>query len=87
MSINDYEKISQLKKHLFSHFQTKGLGKLRYLLGIEVAQSSHGISISQRKYVLDILKEMSMLDCKSTIDSMDPNLKLLPNHAEAYSDP
>jgi len=34
---NDQEKISQLKEHLFSHFQTKDLGKIKYFLGIEVA--------------------------------------------------
>lgn len=37
---SDYEKgIKQLKQHLFTHFQTKDLGWLRYFRGIEVAQS------------------------------------------------
>lgn len=52
---NDQGKIAQLKGHLFSHFQTKDLGKFEYFLGIEVAQSKDGIIISQRKYALDIL--------------------------------
>ena len=34
---NDQEKIVQQKEHLFRHFQTKDLGKLKYFLGIEVA--------------------------------------------------
>jgi len=34
---SDHHGISQLKHHICHHFQTKGLGKLRYLLGIEVA--------------------------------------------------
>ena len=84
---NDPKKISQLKEHLFSHFQTKDLGKLKYFLGIEVAQSENGIIISQRKYALDILKETSMLDCKPADSPMDPNLKLLPNQGETYSNP
>jgi len=50
--------ISQLKQHLYHHFQSKDLSKLRYSLGIEVAQSNNGIVISQRKYVMDILEEM-----------------------------
>lgn len=44
------------------------MGKLKYFLGIEVEQSRNGITISQRKYALDILKETGMLDCRP-IDS------------------
>uniref|UniRef100_A0A3Q7HKJ1 Reverse transcriptase Ty1/copia-type domain-containing protein n=1 Tax=Solanum lycopersicum TaxID=4081 RepID=A0A3Q7HKJ1_SOLLC len=33
------------------------LGKLKCFLGIEVTQFGHGIAITQRKYVLDILKD------------------------------
>jgi hypothetical protein len=52
---------------------------LRYFLGIEVAQSKDGIAISRRKYVLDILEETGMLDCKLVDTPMDPNVKLLQN--------
>ncbi|RVX12017.1 Retrovirus-related Pol polyprotein from transposon RE2 [Vitis vinifera] len=38
-------------------FATKDLGKLKYFLGIEIAQSSSGVVLSQRKYALDILEE------------------------------
>jgi hypothetical protein len=62
---NDQEDIKDLKQHLFNHYHTKDLGRLRYILGIEVAQSQAGIAISLRKYVLDILEETRMLDCKS----------------------
>ena len=44
----------------------KDLGKLKYFLGIEVAYSRQGIFISQRKYILDILKETGKLGCKTT---------------------
>ena len=84
---NDQEKIAQLKEHLFSHFQTKDLGKFEYFLGIEVAQSKDGIIISQRKYALDILKETGMSDCGPIDSPMDSNQKLLPNQGEPYSDP
>ncbi len=75
---NDQEGISLLKKHLCTHFQTKDLGKLKYFLGIEVAQSKAGIVISQRKYVLDMLEETWMLDCKAIDTPMDPDVKLVP---------
>ncbi|RVW52300.1 Retrovirus-related Pol polyprotein from transposon RE1 [Vitis vinifera] len=54
---SDQEGIQRLKQHLFNHFQTKDLGKLKYFLGLEIAQSSSGVVMSQRKYVLDILEE------------------------------
>ncbi|XP_047269465.1 uncharacterized protein LOC107873396 isoform X2 [Capsicum annuum] len=34
---NDQDGITNLKQHLFQHFQTKNLGRLKYFLGIEVA--------------------------------------------------
>ena len=52
---NDQDGIQKLKQHLFSHFQTKDLGKPKYFMGIEIAQSNSGVVMSQRKYVLDIL--------------------------------
>ena len=75
---SDQEGIQRLKQHLFNHFQTKDLGKLKYFLGLEIAQSSSGVVMSQRKYALDILEETSMLECKLVDTPMDPNVKLVP---------
>ena len=65
------------------------LGKLKYFLGIEVAQSNSGVVISQRKYTLDILADTSMLDCKPvyTPMTMDPNVKLVPGSGDPLRDP
>ncbi|RVW26536.1 Retrovirus-related Pol polyprotein from transposon RE1 [Vitis vinifera] len=35
---SDQNGIQKLKQHLFTHFQTKDLGKLKYFLGIEITQ-------------------------------------------------
>ena len=79
--------IQKLKQHLFTHFQTKDLGKLKYFMGIEIAQSSSGVVISQQKYALDILEETGMLDCKPTDTLVDPNVKLVPRHGESLGNP
>eukprot|EP00253_Pinus_taeda_P010354 PITA_10354 len=40
------------------------LGHLRYFLGLQVLQSKEGISLSQSKYVCDLLHYFHMEDCK-----------------------
>ena len=69
---SDQDGIQKLKQHLFTHFQTKDLEKLKYFLRIEITQSSLGVILSQRKYALDILEETGMLDCKPVDTPMDP---------------
>ena len=68
-------------------FRQKTWGKLKYFLGIEIAQSNSGVVMSQRKYVLDILEETRMLDCKPVDTPMDPNVKLVPGQREPLQDP
>ena len=75
---NDQDGIQKRKQHLFSHFQTKDLGKLKYFLGIEIAQSKSDVVMNQRKYALEILEETGMLDCKPVDAPMDANVKLIP---------
>ena len=79
---SDHDGIQKLKQHLFNHLQTKDLGKLKYFMGIEIAQSNSGVVMSQRKYVLDILEEIGLLDCKLVDTPMDSNVKLVPKHGE-----
>ena len=74
---SDQDGIQKLKQHLFTHFQSKDLGKLNYFLKIEIAQSSSSVVMSQRKYALDILEEIGMLDYKPVDTPMDPNVKLV----------
>ena len=73
---SDQDGIQKLKQHLFTHFQTKDLGKLKYFLRIEIAQSSSSVVISQWKYALYILEETSMLNCKPVDTPMNPNANL-----------
>ncbi|XP_077222036.1 uncharacterized protein LOC143855868 [Tasmannia lanceolata] len=84
---SDSEGIHRLKIFLQKEFSTKDLGRLRYFLGIEVAHSTRGLSLSQRKYVLDLLKETGHLGVKPASAPMDPNGKLLPEEGDLLDDP
>ncbi|KAJ0606762.1 putative RNA-directed DNA polymerase [Helianthus annuus] len=73
---SDEEEIVLLRKNLFKEFEIKDLGGLKYFLGIEVLRSKEGIFISQRKYILDLLAETGMVDCKPSDTPMIVNQKL-----------
>ncbi|GJU84678.1 putative ribonuclease H-like domain-containing protein [Tanacetum coccineum] len=73
---NDKEEITKLKKNLFTEFEMKDLGRLKYFLVIEVLRSKHGILMYQKKYVLDLLAEIGMVDCKPADTLMIVNHKL-----------
>lgn len=68
--------IERLKKCLATEFEIKDLGSLRYFLDMEVALLKKGIIVSQRKYLLDLSKEIGMSRCRPSEVPMDPNLKL-----------
>ena len=65
-----------LKKALETSFKLRDLGTLRYFLGLEIALSSAGITLCQRKYILDLLTETGLLGCKPASIPMDPSVKL-----------
>ncbi|GKA68228.1 putative RNA-directed DNA polymerase [Tanacetum coccineum] len=73
---NDKEEITKLKKNLFTKFEMKDLGRLKYFLGIEVLRSKQGIFMYQKNYVLDLLAEIGMVDCKPVDTPMIMNQKL-----------
>ena len=73
---NDEEEIRKLKKFLALEFEIKDLGGLKYFLGMEIARSRKGLSVSQRKYTLDLLKETGMMGCKPADTPMDYTTKL-----------
>jgi hypothetical protein len=87
---NNSEEISRLQQQLATEFEMKNLGGLKYFLGIEVARSKQGIFLSQRKYILDLLSEVGLLECKLADTPIVQNHKLgehldqAPTNKERY---
>lgn len=60
ISGSNFQLIEELKIVLRSHFQQKDLGHLCYFLGLEIARSTDGIVLNQRKYALEVISESGL---------------------------
>ncbi|RVW73563.1 Retrovirus-related Pol polyprotein from transposon RE1 [Vitis vinifera] len=83
---NYEEEITRLQKELATEFEMKNSGGLKHFLGIEVAKSKQGIFLSQRKYVLDILTEVGMLERKPVDTPIVQNHRLREYSDQAPTD-
>ena len=79
-------KVLSLKSFLQSQFHTKDLGMLRYFLGIKVMRSEHGLFLSQRKYVFDLLSKKRKLGVKPCSSPMVPSVHLT-REGKTFEDP
>lgn len=79
--------IQGLKAFLYHTLKIKYLGKLHYFIGLEILYKSDGIIISQRTFLLEILKEYKMLDQTSMASTLDPSTKLHAKEGSPMTDP
>ena len=58
------KEIASLKDAMNHAFSMTDLGLLSQFLGLEIAQSQHGIKVHQYKYPLNLLKKFNIKYCK-----------------------
>jgi hypothetical protein len=70
---------ARTKAHLRAEWEMTDMGEPTKIVGIEITRSKDAISISQKRYVENILKQQGMQDANPVGMPMDPNIKLEPN--------
>uniref|UniRef100_A0A3Q7FLP1 Reverse transcriptase Ty1/copia-type domain-containing protein n=1 Tax=Solanum lycopersicum TaxID=4081 RepID=A0A3Q7FLP1_SOLLC len=83
----DTIEITQLKMYLDETFKIKDLGRLHYFSGMEILDTAEGVLISQRKFVLDLLKKYECSNYTSLSSPLDPNVKLRAKEGNPLPDP
>lgn len=87
LASNNISEIQNINSYLDKTFTIKDLGHLKYFLGFEIARSSQGISLCQRKYTLDLLQEYGIMALKLVSTSMDPTNNLHDSTSKILHNP
>jgi hypothetical protein len=68
--------VSDLLSALQKDFTLKDLGSLHYFLGVEVKQNKDDLHLSQKKYIMDLLQPIGMINCKPVTTLLATSTKL-----------
>lgn len=83
---DDETEINHIKAALDAIFKIKDLGDLRFFLGLEVARSSKGIVVNQRKYALELISDAGLLSCRPLSTPMDCKTHLKHDDGPPFED-
>ena len=78
--------VSEVKNFLKSQFKLKGLGPLKFFLGLEIARSTTGIVICQCQYTLQLLEDFGFLASKPVSALMNPRVVLQATDGDLLDD-
>jgi hypothetical protein len=78
--------ITAVLDDMCSKFALKDLGSLHYFLGIQLTRTPEGISLSQEKYVVEVLQKAGMHRRKPMKTPLSTNEKLLAGTKKALTD-
>ena len=68
---NDDEFVNNIKSGLMKKFVLKDLQDLNYFLGINIEHTSDSILINQKQFILKMLNQYGMQDCKTSSTPME----------------
>ncbi|KAL0360589.1 UNVERIFIED_CONTAM: Retrovirus-related Pol polyprotein from transposon RE1 [Sesamum radiatum] len=69
------EEITNIKRYLDGLFTIKDLGAAKYFLGLEIARSDKGLTLTQTKYIKDIIADTSLSNAKAATTPLPPVIK------------
>ncbi|KAK4407835.1 Retrovirus-related Pol polyprotein from transposon RE1 [Sesamum angolense] len=79
--------IVETKRFLDSAFTIKDLGHAKYFLGLEIACSPDGMSITQHKFVRDIIQDAGLISSKPASTPLPLGVKLSTQDTSVLPDP
>ncbi|KAD3067039.1 hypothetical protein E3N88_34919 [Mikania micrantha] len=69
----------EFKEVMIEKFEMSAMSDIKFFLGLQIDQTDDGIFIHQTKYIQDVLKRFSMLDCKPISTPIQPNHGIEPD--------
>ena len=83
---NNSQAIDKVVNSLNQSFAVKDMGSLSYFLGLEVTKQGTDIVLSQRKYILEILRA-GLSNAKPVSTPMTTNVNLAQDGSDVFDNP